>query len=194
VLARATAQHDPSLVDGNHDGGCSGKCEKPQVGGDLIVAAARRMQTAAGVANDFDEPALHVHVDVFQGRIHPPFATLEFTRDLFESGDDPLGVLGRDQSDRRQHTCVRLAAAHVVAQEAPVESHTAVERGGRLVHGDLKPCAATASLGRCLVGVTHRPEHYQGLSPSAPSPHYSVTDGDAQTPVCRKNSVRGGES
>ncbi len=38
-----------------------------QVGGHLIVARARRVQPAGGLADQFLQPRLDVHVDVFQG-------------------------------------------------------------------------------------------------------------------------------
>ena len=42
---------------------------EPEIQRDLVVAAARGMQAAAGLADPFGEPRLDVHVDVLERRV-----------------------------------------------------------------------------------------------------------------------------
>ena len=63
------------LVDGLAD-------PEPQIGGDLIVAAAGGVQFAAHVADAVDQGPLDVHVDVFQFGAEREAALLDFLADL----------------------------------------------------------------------------------------------------------------
>ncbi len=126
-----------------------------------------------------DESVLDVHVHVFERGIHGALAALEFARHPIQTGDDLLGVVGRDQSHRRQHAGMGLAAAHIVAQQALVEIHACVQRCRRLVHSGTETRSAAAGLGRrptfvvlCL--IAHRRGDYQGPAFAAPPCSRSV--------------------
>jgi hypothetical protein len=52
-----------------------------EVGRDLVVAAARGVQAAAGLADVFGEPRLDVHVDVLERGVEREAAGLDLVRD-----------------------------------------------------------------------------------------------------------------
>jgi hypothetical protein len=111
------------------------------------------VQPPARIANQLDEAGLDVHVYVFERGIHLALAALELARDLIQPRHDLLGVVVGDQLDRRQHARVRLATAHVLAQEVLVEVDAGIEGRRRLVHRRGKPRPPPAGLGSRLVLV-----------------------------------------
>jgi len=94
---------------------------EPHVRRDLIVAAARRMQAPAGVADELDQPGLHVHVNVFERRIHLARLRGELVAHTVEPTRDGIRVRRGDQAACGQHAGVGLAATHVVIEQAVVE-------------------------------------------------------------------------
>ncbi len=152
VLARAPAQHHTGAVDAGHHLAGRGQGIEPHVRGHLIVATARRVQAAPWVADQFNEPAFDIHMNVFQGRIHGAAAFAEFLRHTVQAGPDRLGVFIRDEAHRGQHAGMGLAATHVVVQQPAVECHAGVQRCGCLVHGRGKPRSTATSLGVGWVG------------------------------------------
>ena len=134
VRARLPAERQPRAIDRRHDLDRRAPRVEAQVGRHLIVAAARGVQPPRRLADDLDEAALHVHVDVFQRRIERALAGGDLLGHLVEPVDDGLGVGRRDQLRRGQHPRVGLAAAHVVAQEPAIEVNRRVERRRRRVH------------------------------------------------------------
>ena len=82
-IAVATAHEGPlqldqplvDLVDGLAD-------PEPQVGRDLVVAAASGVELASGVAEPVDQCPLDVHVDIFQFRREREAALLNFAADI----------------------------------------------------------------------------------------------------------------
>ena len=52
-----------------------------QVGGHLVVARARRVQAAGGLADQHLEARLDVHVDVLERRLEDEVAGLDFSQD-----------------------------------------------------------------------------------------------------------------
>ena len=51
---------------------------QPEVGRDLIVTRARGVQPARRLADQLGQPALHVHVDVFQSPLECELAGFDF--------------------------------------------------------------------------------------------------------------------
>ncbi len=51
--------------------------EQPEVGRDLIVARARRVQPAGGRTDQFAEPALDIHMNVLQRAFELEFARFD---------------------------------------------------------------------------------------------------------------------
>ena len=81
---------------------------KPEVERNLVVAAARRVQLRAGVADFFDERALDIHMRVLKRFVPLKFPELDFLFDftqsgfdlfLFRGGDDPRPSQGGGVSD-----------------------------------------------------------------------------------------------
>ena len=68
---------------------------EPQVGGDLVVAAAAGVELAADVADAVDERPLDVHVDVFELVAEREVAGGDFLMDLLQAGDDLVRVRRR---------------------------------------------------------------------------------------------------
>ena len=120
VLPRAAAQRDPRAIDGAGQLHRRGARVELEVGGHLVVAAARGVQAAARLADQLGESALDVHVDVFQRRVQAPLAALELAGDCFQSVNDGLRVGRCDESYCRQHARVRLAGAGVVPVQPAV--------------------------------------------------------------------------
>ena len=54
---------------------------EPEVGRDLVVARARRVQAPGRLADQLPEPRLDVHVDVFERGLKLEVAALDFSRD-----------------------------------------------------------------------------------------------------------------
>ena len=52
-----------------------------EIGGDLVVAAARGVQAPAGLADALGQPRLDVHVDVFERRVEGEASGLDLVRD-----------------------------------------------------------------------------------------------------------------
>ena len=94
---------------------------QPHVGRHLVVARARGMQPLAGIADERGQPALDVHVHVFE--IDRPFeaAGADLVADLGEALFDRGKVGGGEDVGRAQHARVRERARDVEFSEAPVE-------------------------------------------------------------------------
>ena len=72
------------------------RAKKAQSGGDLVVARAGGVEALAGVADDFDQAALDIKVDILVGFAPFEFAGIDFGFDFFESGANGAGVFGGD--------------------------------------------------------------------------------------------------
>ena len=68
---------------------------EPQVGRDLVVAAAGGVQLAADVAQPVDQRPLDVHVDVFQLDAELEAALLNFLADLAQALAQSAGIRRR---------------------------------------------------------------------------------------------------
>ena len=72
-----------------------------KIRGDLIIAAATRVQLAADVSQAIDQPLLDVHMDVLQVHVEWEAAGFDLSADLVQHGLDLAGFLRREQSDDR---------------------------------------------------------------------------------------------
>ena len=101
-----------------------------EVGGHLVVAAARRVQSRARFADDLGQPLLDVHVHVFERRIEYQRAGLPLREHSIETAADGVGVGGGQDALRRQHPRVRFGACDVVGEQPLIEIDGGVERSG----------------------------------------------------------------
>ena len=91
---------------------------EPQVGRDLIVAAAAGMELAAGVAEPVDQGPLDVHVDIFQFGREREAVLLNFLADLAQGLLNLAAFVVAEQADLGQHLgmgdrCLRYLAHRV---------------------------------------------------------------------------------
>ena len=124
--------------------------EKPNVRDDLIVAAARCVQSRADRADLFGQAPLDRHVDVFVADRRDERPLVEFFLDITQPAHDPVAVLRADDSGRREHPRMRDARTDVVRIQADVEA----DRGGeaqRVGGGRFLEAAAPAAIGRLPV-------------------------------------------
>ena len=70
-------------------------CPQPDVGDDLVVAAAAGVQFAAEVAEFVNERPLDVRVDVFKGGREGKLISLDLAGDAIEAATDFVGLVGR---------------------------------------------------------------------------------------------------
>ncbi len=101
-----------------------------EVDRDLVVARAGGVQPPGGGADDVGEPALDVHMDVFERAREGELARLDFALDLGETLGDGLGVRGLDDPLAGQHGDMGQGAGDVLGGELAVE----VDRGVDLLH------------------------------------------------------------
>ena len=99
VLARAQGERalepdEPALGGGRRVPQVEG-----EVGRDLVVAAAPRVEAPRDRADQVAEPRLDVHVDVLEARVVGEAALLDLRGDPLEAGDQGGGV-GRGQDAR----------------------------------------------------------------------------------------------
>ena len=101
-----------------------------EIGGHLVVARARRMQAAGGLAHQLGQARLDVHVDVLQGALELETAVLDLGQDVVQAADDGIAVLLRYNAPVHQHGRVGLGAGDVLGVKALVH----VDRGVDLLH------------------------------------------------------------
>ena len=100
---------------------------KPHVGGDLIIARARGVQTFARFTDLRGECGLDIHVHVFE-RIGPFESTgADVVGNLIQSLDDGVTVFFVEHLDAGEHRGVGYRAANIVFPQPPVEA----DRGGK---------------------------------------------------------------
>src|SRR5437667_386970 len=103
------------------------------VEGDLVVARASGMELAPHRAGDLDEPALDVHVNVFELAPEGEAPALQLGPHRFEPALDGRTLRGVDQPRPLESPRPRHAAADVVGPEPPVEG----KRGGERLGGGI---------------------------------------------------------
>jgi hypothetical protein len=113
-----------------------------EVGRDLVVAAASRVESARDVdADDLPQARLDVHMDVLEGRIERERAVFDLSGNFREALDQRAFVLGRDQTDSGEHPSVRGRASQIEAGERPIE----VDRSRESLHGGVGLAFESAS-------------------------------------------------
>ena len=85
-----------------------------RVGGDLIIARARRVQFLAGVSHERRQPRLDVHVNIFKGGVPRQLARFDFALDSGEAVQHARMFVLVEHADRSQHVGVGDGAADVV--------------------------------------------------------------------------------
>src|SRR6185503_15549875 len=142
MLPRLSHQRTPDVVD-RRDQSRPGRARiQPQIGRDLVVAAARCVQPAARVADLLDQPRLDVHVHVLERRVPRQLPSREPPGHAPEPARDRRGVLGADQPLRREHLRVRDRACNIVRQQPPIELDRGIQRRGRRIEGLLESSAS----------------------------------------------------
>ena len=120
---------------------------EPEIGGDLVVAAARGVQPAAGVADARDQARLDVHMDVLQRRIEVEPPLFDVGADRRQSVANAALVIGGEDAHLRQHGGVGERALDVLPPEFLVEGDRYVDR----LHHRRRPAREAAT--PLLVGV-----------------------------------------
>ena len=94
---------------------------EPQVGRDLIVARASRVQALAGVADERGEPFLDVEMDVFEVARPREFAAPDLGADRLHPALDRVEIFAGENADRAKHSSVSERAGDVCFGEAAIE-------------------------------------------------------------------------
>ena len=135
-----------------------GAREHRHVGGDLVVARARRVELAADRADDLGQPPLDGHVDVLVGVEEPELVGVELGLDAIEPVEQLVAVGLGDDPHRGEHRRVGAGLLDVVGIEPPIEADRRVHPHENWVGGQRE--------------ATHRPPSCtkDGLArpPSAP--------------------------
>ena len=122
---------------------------EPQVGGDLVVAAAAGAQLAAERAEPLEQAALEggVHVLVVDRR---PERRRSRDRgvEVVERGEHLAELVVVEQAGAVQHPGVRPRGGQVVGREPPVEVHADRQPGQRVARPAAEPPAPQP--GRCV--------------------------------------------
>ena len=113
---------------------------EPEVGRDLIVAAAAGVQFSGYGADQFGQAAFVGGVDVLVAGLNFKLTGAPFSGNKLEAGDDLFGLLLGQEPGCGQRAGVGLAAADVGQPQAPVE----VDRRVELFHQRIE-CAAEAA-------------------------------------------------
>src|SRR5574337_1593178 len=95
---------------------------QPDVGRDLVVAAAPGVQPLARVADELRQPGLDVQVHILEFELPLEAAGLDLARDLLQAAPDVGQVLRADDVLGGQHLGVRQAAVDVGTPQPPVEA------------------------------------------------------------------------
>ena len=101
--------------------------EQGEVGGDLVVAGAARVQLAANRADDLGQPALDRHVDVLVVGAELELARLELGRDRVEAVEQGRELRVVDDAGAVQPGYVRAGARHVLGPEPAVVAERRVQ-------------------------------------------------------------------
>ena len=100
---------------------------------DLVVAAARRVQAAAGLADGVGQALLDVHVDVFEVDGELEVALLDLLQDVLEPRDDLIAVLVRDVAAFREHRRMRNGTSDILVVHALIEIDGGLELVDHLI-------------------------------------------------------------
>ncbi len=114
---------------------------EPQVGGDLVVAAAAGAQLAAERAEPLQQAALQRGVHVLVGDGRPELARLAGALQVVERAEHALELVVVEQPRPVQHAGVRPRRRQVVRHEPPVEVHAHRQPGQRVGRAALEAAA-----------------------------------------------------
>jgi hypothetical protein len=92
------------------------------IGRNLIVPRSRRMQPLAGIAYQFGEPPLDVHVHVLRVQRPREAGALDFAQDGGETPLDRAQIGRRENSGCAQHACMSDRSTDVVSGQPLVEA------------------------------------------------------------------------
>ena len=98
-----------------------------EVGGDLVVAGAPRMDLAAERADDLGQPPLDRHVDVLVGFLEGEGAADQLCIDRVEAIEHPVELLGGEDPGAEQRPGVGARLTHVVGRQAAIERERGVQ-------------------------------------------------------------------
>ena len=93
----------------------------------LIVARARRVQASRRRADDFSQPALDIHMNIFERPREREGACVDFRLDPVEPGCNGGGVFRGDDAIGGEHRHMSLGATDVLRREAVVEADGGVD-------------------------------------------------------------------
>ena len=125
--------------------------EQADVGGDLVVAGAARVEARAGGADVAREGALDGHVDVLVVDVPDEGAVRDLAGDALEARIDGGLVVGRDDALLGEHARVGAAARDVLGGHGPVDLEARAELLRERVHALLEPTAPQRHAGSFLV-------------------------------------------
>ena len=166
VIARLREQRAAKLVDAI-DQTLRGRARvEPQVGRDLIVAAACGVEAATGIADLVDEPRLDVHVHVLERVVPRELSRREPRLDAPQAVRDRVGVACRDDAARGKHLGVCDRAGDVVREEPMIEVDRRVHRSCGRIECAVESPSASAFGAVCRV---HLRREYPSLRPAHPS-------------------------
>ena len=129
---------------------------QPQVGGDLVVAAAAGPQLAAEGAEPLEQPPLERGMHVLVGERRAEGAVLYRPVQVVERLEHRVGLAVRQQPGPVQHPRVRAGRQQVVARQPPVELDAQRQprqrvRGSALEPAAPQPCRRSTRRRRLLV-------------------------------------------
>ena len=125
---------------------------QPDVGGDLVVARAPRVQFLAGDTYALRKACLDVHVHVLERHAPGEAIALDFLAYLREASANRAELLVGEHPGADQHLGMRQRSADVVQRKALVEGH----RGGEALDEGVGALAEAASPEFGSLRVVHR--------------------------------------
>ena len=116
---------------------------EPQVGRDLIVARAARVQLTADGADKGAQPRLYVHVYVFFFAIPEELTALDFASNLLQTRNDRQRFAVAEHAGARQTFGVRERPCDVLAPQLPIDIDAGVEALHRGVNRVRQPTTSS---------------------------------------------------
>ena len=109
-------------------------CVQARIGAHLVIAAATRVQTRAGVADVLDQFALDGHMDVFVIDVENEFSLINSLLDIIQAGMDFLFVLLADNALRGKHGRMRLGTGNILRIKRLVDGKRCAKTLSELAH------------------------------------------------------------
>ncbi len=100
---------------------------KLEIGGHLVVPGPGRVQPAGGVADQFGQPGLHVHMDILKRPFEIEGAGLDLGQDLIQPGQDRFAVFGGDDLFGDQHLAMGLGGGNILGIEPLIKADRRVD-------------------------------------------------------------------